>query len=315
MDYVYRLPLPSGLDGRGVTAAILDTGIVNHPDFDHRVIAFKDFVNEKNIMYDDNGHGTHVAGILGGNGFMSKKKCRGIAPAVQLVSMKVLDRSGNGTLKQILRALDWLLENYEKYHIRIVNISIGTLPDRDTEDGSVMMQKIDALWDENLCIFAAAGNAGPEKGSITSPGINRRVITVGSCEPFPVVEQGRKIRMRYSGRGPVQQSCVMKPEVVAYGKDIMSCNHRFFEGQKPYVQKSGTSMAVPMAAGSAALLLQKYPFLTNTQVKLCFRESCRDMGLPVNQQGWGMIQPDQLIRAGAIQPKLPIVRTEFPAFH
>lgn len=298
MDYVYRLPIPSGITGRGVTVAILDTGIVNHPDFNHRVIAFRDFVNEKKVMYDDNGHGTHVAGILGGSGLLSRKKCRGIAPSVNIVSLKVLDQNGNGSLGQILRALDWLLVHHGKYGIRIVNISIGTLPDRETQDGSILMQKIDALWNENLCIFAAAGNAGPKKGSITSPGINRKIITVGCCEPFPIVEHGKKIRMRYSGRGPVYQSCVMKPEVVAYGKDILSCNYRYPEGQKPYVQKSGTSMAVPMASGSAALLLEKYSGLSNGQVKLCFRDSCRNLWLPSNQQGWGLIQPDRLLKAG-----------------
>ena len=298
MDYVYHLPIPSGVDGSGVTAAILDTGIMNHPDFENRIVAFKDFVNNRKVMYDDNGHGTHVAGILGGSGALSRKKCRGIAPCARLVSLKVLDKNGNGSLKQILAALDWLLNYKEKYEIRIVNISIGTLPDRDTQDGSVMMQKIDALWDANICIFAAAGNAGPEKGSITSPGINRKIITVGCCEPFPVIEHGRKIRMRYSGRGPVSHSCVMKPEVVAYGKDILSCNYRYYEGQKPYVQKSGTSMAAPMASGSAALLLERYPGLSNGQVKLCFRESCKNLWLPSNQQGWGLIQPDRLLKAG-----------------
>lgn len=298
MEYVYRLPVPSGVNGRGITAAVLDTGIMNHPDFNHRVIAFKDFVNDRAVMYDDNGHGTHVTGILGGSGLLSRKKCRGIAPAVQIVSLKVLDHNGNGSLKQILGALDWLLNYHEKYGIRIVNISIGTLPDRETQDGSAMMKKIDALWAANLCIFAAAGNAGPEKGSITSPGINRKIITVGCCEAFPVVEHGRRIRMRYSGRGPVRQNCVMKPEVVAYGKDIMSCNYRYHEGQKPYVQKSGTSMAVPMASAAAALLLERYPDLSNGQVKLCFRDSCKNLWLPPNQQGWGLIQPDRLLKAG-----------------
>ena len=312
MDYAYHFSLPCHLYGCGVTAAVLDTGIVNHPDFDHRILAFKDFVNGNTVMYDDNGHGTHVAGILGGSGALSKRRCRGIAPAVKLVSLKVLDHNGNGSLKQVLKALDWLLEHYKKYGVRIVNISIGTLPDRDTEEGSDLMRKIDALWDENLCIFAAAGNAGPQRGSVTSPGIHRKIITVGCCEPFPVIEQGKKVRMRYSGRGPVQHSCVMKPEVVAYGKDIISCNYRFAERQKPYVQKSGTSMAAPMAAGSAALLLEKYPHLTNNQVKLCFRESCLDLGLPVNQQGWGLIQPEQLVKAGATQPAIPIVHREPP---
>ncbi|MDO5410209.1 MAG: S8 family peptidase [Lachnospiraceae bacterium] len=308
MEYVYRLPVPPFLSGEGVRAAILDTGIVNHPDFEHRVLLFKDFVHGKTVMYDDNGHGTHVAGILGGSGRMSRGKCRGIAPKVQIIALKVLDRHGNGSLDQILNALDWLWENFRKYEIRIVNISIGTLPDRETKEGSLMMEKIDRLWDADLCIFAAAGNAGPEKGSITSPGINRKIITVGCCEPFPVIGRGKKIQIRCSGRGPVPESCVMKPEIVAYGKDILSCNYRYMEGQKAYVRKSGTSMAAPMAAGSAALLLEQYPGLSNAQVKLCFHDSCRNLWLPSNQQGWGLIQPDKLLKAGAALEKPAVHR-------
>lgn len=247
MEYRYRLPIPQGVYGRGVTAAILDTGIANHPDFKDRILFFKDFVNKKQVLYDDNGHGTHVAGILGGSGFLSRKSCCGMAPAVQMVILKVLDQNGNGSLKHILKALDWLNANREKYQIRIVNISIGTLPDRETDDGSLLMRKIDHLWEQNICIFAAAGNAGPAKGSITSPGINRKIITVGCCDPFPVLEHGKKVKIRYPSQGPILHNCVMKPEVIAYGKEILSCNYRYLEGQKAYIRKSGTSMAVPMA--------------------------------------------------------------------
>lgn len=299
-EYVYRLPVPSGVDGHGITAAIMDTGIAKHPDFDDRVIVFKDFVNGKKTIYDDNGHGTHVAGILAGSGKMSRTRCRGMAPGIKLVSLKVLDQYGNGSLKNILQAVDWLLQNHRKYQIRIVNISIGTTPDRDTGEDSLLMKGIDALWDENVCVFAAAGNSGPGRGSITSPGINRRIITVGCCEPFVMMEQGRRIGLRYPGRGPVCSSCVMKPEVIAFGRDILSCNSRYLQGQRPYVKKSGTSMAVPMAAGSAALLLQRYPELSNGQVKLCFRESSQKLSVPENQQGWGLIQPDRLLQAGKV---------------
>lgn len=303
MKFVYHLPVPPDFYGRGVSVAVLDTGIEPHPDFDHRILLFKDFVSRKTVLYDDNGHGTHVTGILGGSGRLSDGICRGLAPGVSLICLKVLDRNGNGNLRQILEALDWILENHEKYRIRIVNISIGTIPDEETEEGSLLMNKIDQLWSENICIFAAAGNGGPEKGSITSPGINRRVITVGCCESFPVIEHGRKIRLHYSGRGPIPGNCVMKPEVIAYGKDILSCNHRFREDARPYVLKSGTSMAVPMAAGSAALLLECCPNLSSSQVKLCFRETCRRLSLPQNQQGWGLIQPDLLLAAGRMMDR------------
>ena len=112
MEYVYHLPIPSGVNGKGVTVAVLDTGIMNHPDFDNRIAVFRDFVNEKKVMYDDNGHGTHVAGILAGSGVLSRRKYRGIAPSAKIAALKVLDQNGNGSLKQILKALDWLLGNH-----------------------------------------------------------------------------------------------------------------------------------------------------------------------------------------------------------
>ena len=307
MKYVYGLPVPSDLDGTGIRVAILDTGIVRHPDFDQRILIFKDFVHGQKSIYDDNGHGTHVAGILAGNGTAGKNQIRGIAPGVQILALKVLDGKGNGSLKHILKALDWLLLYHRKFHIRIINISIGTIPDRDTGEGSEFMKKLDLLWDQGICIFAAAGNAGPEKGSVTSPGINRKLITVGCCESFPLYIDRWNTRTQYSGRGPVEGNCVVKPEIVAYGKNILSCNHMYLYGQKPYIQKSGTSMAVPMAAGSAALLLQKYPMLSNGQVKFCFHESSRKLSIPRNQQGWGLIQPVDLIAAGdlLVSKRLP----------
>ena len=97
--------------GKGVAAAILDTGIYPHIDFDHRILGFYDFISHQTIPYDDNGHGTHVAGILAGNGKASRGKYRGMAPECGIVSLKVLDRHGNGNKETVLRAFRWILEN------------------------------------------------------------------------------------------------------------------------------------------------------------------------------------------------------------
>ena len=121
-DAVYQ----SGITGRGVTVAILDTGICAHPDFDRRIVAFCDFVNGKQNMYDDASHGTHVAGILGGNGGLGRGRYRGIAPGCGLVGLKVLDRFGQGRMEYLIAALEWVCANYQKYGIRILNISAGT---------------------------------------------------------------------------------------------------------------------------------------------------------------------------------------------
>ena len=108
LDYAYKL----GLTGKNITIATMDTGIAPHPDFDSRILTFVDFVNKKSGLYDDNGHGTHVAGIMGANGSHSNQNCyQGIAPKVNLVVIKVLDQKGNGNTASVLAGIDWLLKN------------------------------------------------------------------------------------------------------------------------------------------------------------------------------------------------------------
>ena len=112
--------------GRGVTAAVLDTGACPHRDFDSRILAFEDFVHGRSRPYDDNGHGTHVLGILGGSGRASNGKFRGAAPGCGLIPLKVLDKNGNGSQETVIEAMQWILKYREKYHIRSVNTSVGT---------------------------------------------------------------------------------------------------------------------------------------------------------------------------------------------
>ena len=109
-DAVYQ----SGITGRGVTVAILDTGICAHPDFDRRIVAFCDFVNGKQNMYDDASHGTHVAGIIAGNGFSSQGILKGMAPGCRIVALKILDKKGNGDKNSLLNACSWIKNNYKK---------------------------------------------------------------------------------------------------------------------------------------------------------------------------------------------------------
>ena len=128
----------------GVTIAMLDTGVAVHPDFDNRIIAFKDFVNEKRNVYDDSGHGTHVAGCLCGSGLLSEGRYRGIAPASRLVVGKVLDYKGDGNVENMAAGLEWVLKNIREYDIRILNISVGM----DDGIGKERMEQLVELVDE-----------------------------------------------------------------------------------------------------------------------------------------------------------------------
>ena len=263
------------LTGKGVGVAVLDTGIYPHMDFGNRITGFYDFVSYQKRPYDDNGHGTHVAGILAGDGHASGGKYTGIAPGASIVALKVLDRMGNGSRDTLLQAFLWLERHGREYGIRIVNISVGTTCSSKNQDDR-LLNGVDALWDQGLVVVAAAGNKGPCPGSITAPGCSKKIITLVSSDMI----NGKEA---VSGRGPTFE-CVFKPDIVAPGYRITSCSSGSAAG---YGIKSGTSMSTPFVSGAIALLLEKYPEMTNREIKMRLKECADDMGLPKNQQGWG----------------------------
>jgi len=191
----------SGYTGKNVGVCVLDTGIFPHIDFTGRIRVFHDFIGHRIKPYDDNSHGTHVCGIIGGDGRASDGRIRGVAPGCNLIVLKVLDRMGNGRKEDVLRAFRWILENRRYYGIRVVNISVGTTC-RTFEDHKVLINGVERLWDEGLIVVAAAGNQGPRPGSVTAPGSSRKIITVGSSDLL----MGRTA---ISGRGPTFE-CICK---------------------------------------------------------------------------------------------------------
>ena len=146
--------------GENVTVAVLDTGIYNHPDFGERIIKYKDFVNGKTVIYDDEGHGTHVTGILAGDGKMSNGIFKGIAPKSNIVSLKVLDKRGIGKEDNVISGIWWIIDNGKKYNIKVVNISFGTF--NKEGNNKKLIEAVELLWDMGYVIIAAAGNNGPE---------------------------------------------------------------------------------------------------------------------------------------------------------
>ena len=139
------------------------------------------------------------------------------------------------------------------------------------------MRKVEELWDAGLVVVVSAGNRGPEAGTISAPGNSRKVITVGYYG-----KEGN------SGTGPTIH-CIKKPDVITPGSHIVSCHHTNIE-KVPYTKKSGTSMATPVVSGGIALLLSlpKYRFYEPKEVKIRLKNSCTDLGLPHNKQGWGL---------------------------
>ncbi len=281
--------------GRGTCIAVLDTGISRHPDLDGRVAGFRDFTSDHRECRDDSGHGTHVAGILAGNGRASSGAYAGMAPQAVLLPGKVLDSEGNGDVENVISGIRWIMSVKDRFGVRIVNISVGTQPDLEEEQKQRLLEAVESLWDMGLVVVVSAGNYGPGAGSVAVPGNSRKVITVGVPDiPHPFV-YCRREKLNYSGRGPTEE-CVIKPDIFAPGTGIISCNSRYAQpGEHPYAVKSGTSMAAPVVSGAVACLLSKYPDMTNVEVKLKLRESCiKSAG---TEAGWGFLHVGRLLKA------------------
>lgn len=291
-DYAYK----SGLNGQNVTIAVMDTGIVAHPDFGDRILYFQDFCNGRVGLYDDNGHGTHVSGIIGGDGKMSADKrdiriYSGIAPRAGIIMLKVLDEKGNGNTTKVLEGIDWIAKMKDRYNIRLLNISVGMLPTAGLREQQQLLQAVDALWDLGVMVVAAAGNNGPKENSVTIPGISRKILTVGSSDDETMEKGKRSLGKGYSGKGPTE-CCIVKPEILAPGTNIISC----CQDGTGYQMKSGTSMAAPVVTGVLALAFQKFPYLTPAEMKLRLYERAYPRGEQLGKPGWGMIHADNLVK-------------------
>lgn len=275
-----------------ICVAVLDTGIGRHPDFGNRVVAFADFVNGRQASYDDSGHGTHVAGCVGGSGYASHGVYKGMAPACRFCVGKVLDQNGDGCIESMYRGLVWVLENHARYKIRVLNVSLGIGKDGGMERMGELVELLDTAWERGIVVVCAAGNNGPKEGTISPLGNSRKVITVG-CHEGGYFGNRKDLCENYSGRGS-NAMLYRKPDVVAPGTDIVSCNIQWKGNERSgyrnaYIGKSGTSMATPIVSGAAALFLQKYPRMNNEEVKRKMIYSAHDMGDSWNKQGWGML--------------------------
>ena len=205
--------------------------------------------------------------------------------------LKVLDENGNGNTRKVLDAVQWVKDNRERYHIRILNISVGMLPGAGVEEQRKLLHAIDELWDAGIMVVAAAGNNGPKENTVTIPGISRKILTVGSGDDDTYDRVRKALKTGYSGRGPTA-CCIVKPEIFAPGTGITSCSR----DKTGYQVKSGTSMAAPVVSGALALAFEKYPSFTLAEMKLRLYERAYPRSSQLGKIGWGMIHVAHLVR-------------------
>jgi serine protease AprX len=312
-----------GLTGAGVGVAVIDSGItawhndlagrtpVAYPYGDQRVAAFVDFVNGATAPYDDEGHGTHVAGIIAGNGHDSLGRHTGVAPDAALVALKVLDANGRGTIGDAIAALDWVLAHRQQYNLRVVNLSVGAAV-RESYLTDPLTLAAKRVADAGVVVVTAAGNLGknalgePLYGGVTAPGNAPWVLTVGASSTNGSPTRDDDTMASFSSRGPTYLDWAAKPDLVASGVGTISLsapNSTFYAtrpealldgfvsgSDRAYLTLSGTSMAAPVVAGTVALMVQANPTLTPNAVKAILQYTAEQRaGYNALTQGGGFL--------------------------
>jgi serine protease AprX len=294
-----------GLDGTGIGVAVIDSGVTTwHDDLTvgasgsgQRIVQFVDFVGAQPYPYDDYGHGTHVAGIIAGNGYDSTGARAGVAPGASIIALKVLDAHGGGYISDVIAALDYVVANKDVYNIRVVNLSVGaSIRESYTTDPVTLAAK--RAVDAGIVVVAAGGNLGKNRqgqlqyGGITAPGNAPWVLTVGASSHMGTTDRSDDTIAGFSSRGPTYLDWAAKPDLVAPGvgiESLASANSTFYAVKEayllpgtvstpslPYLSLSGTSMASPVVAGAVALMLQANPALTPNAVKGILQYTAQD---------------------------------------
>ncbi len=293
-----------GITGKGTTICVIDTGIAQHPDMKDRIIGFKDFVNGKAEAYDDQGHGTHCAGIAAGDGKSSESKYKGAAPEANIVGVKVLDRNGSGSFSDVIKGIQWAIENKQEFGINVVSMSLGGPVTQPSAKDPVSIAAEKAV-EAGLIMVVAAGNEGPSKGTIGTPGNAENVITIGAMDDKGTVARDDDKLAYFSSVGPTKYDNRVKPDILAPGVNITAASHN----GSGYVTMSGTSMATPCAAGIAALAAQVKPDIKPLDLKKAAMDTAEKLpesagALTPNQQGSGVIDPLKII--STIAPEIDL---------
>jgi serine protease AprX len=296
-----------GLDGSGVGLCVVDTGVdPDHEQISPRSVTFKDFVNDQATAYDDQGHGTHVAGIAAGDGVggTSAASFIGVAPAATLYAAKVLDSTGNGSDSNVVAGVQWCAA---QPGVDVISMSLGDTAGGDGTDASSLA--VDAAVATGITVVVAAGNTGDLPETINSPGTARDAITVGAVSDYSAPtgtdrhDDGIWLAA-FSSRGPTSDGRT-KPDVVAPGVTVRSARSGTVTG---YVTHSGTSMATPYVAGAAVLAREANPDATPDEIKAAITGTAVEVGAAGPDNEWGAGLVDVRAVVDTIR-SLPTVRT------
>jgi serine protease AprX len=321
-----------GLDGRGIGIAMLDTGAAAHPDLlrprGTPQVMEVEVVGHENGLADYFGHGTHVAGILNGSGAASSdaasfRHFQGMAPGAQLISIRALYPDGTGFTSDIISGIDWAIRYRAAFNIRVLNLSLGH-PVYESYKTDPLCRAVRNAYDNGILVVVAAGNdgaVGSGFGTITSPGNEPSALTVGAMDDEDTVGTADDVLGWYSSKGPSLIDYVVKPDMVAPGTSIVSLRTAgsYIDTHYPaltlslgdyktataaassrpgdYLALSGTSMAAPMVAGAAALMLQKDPTMTPATVKARLMKSAAKDQRLVFETGAGYLDVEAALQA------------------
>ena len=267
--------------GQNQTICFIDTGIYPHLDFvmpKNRILKFIDLINKENAPYDDNGHGTFVAGIASGAGIFNKE-FMGFSPLSNIISIKALGEKGSSNSNVILDAMQWVYENHKALNISVVCMSFGADVDVNLDP---LSSGAEALWKRGITVVAAAGNSGPNKQTIKSPGNNPYIITVGGLDTNSLKVAD------FSSRGPTIYG--HKPDLLAPAVNITSCQN----STPPYTNMSGTSVATPIVAGICANIKSRWNNITNVQIKKFLLSHCTKITGDIDTEGAGYLNFNKL---------------------
>lgn len=328
-----------GVTGHGVTVAVLDTGLwhIKGPlqqtssGGNPQVLAQYDVIlaRENPGAYqsppletysrdidDRNGHGTHVSSIIASSGVATTGRYQGVAPGVNLVSVRVLDNEGAGRYSDVIQGIQWVVSNRSRYGIRVMNLSLSGPPQSHYWEDP-LNQAVMSAWNTGIAVVAAAGNRGPDALTIGVPGNVPYVITVGAITDNYHPNDVSQYRLAsFSSAGPTYEGFV-KPEVVAmgghiraYAPDDGTLAQRFpqwVDSRYPDMTMSGTSQAAAVTSGVVALMLEANPSLTPDNVKCRLMSSANPavrpddgrLGYSVFQQGAGMVDAQNAVYSTA----------------
>ncbi|MDE3088227.1 MAG: S8 family peptidase [Chloroflexota bacterium] len=290
-----------GITGQGVAVAVIDSGVAAVDDLAlpaSRIIASIDLTSTDNSPRDPGGHGTHVAGIITGNGYDSAQSYEGVAPGANIVSVRVIGSDGTTLLSTVVRGIQWVIQNRQDYNIRVINLSLGAPASRGYESDP-LAAAVELAWHSGIVVVTAAGNGGPNAGTIVTPGFDPYVITVGATDDAGTLSIADDTVPWFSSRGPTFDG-FPKPDLVAPGRKIISLRalNSYLDNSLPdrrtgnaYFRLTGTSMSSPVVAGTVALVLQKNPGLKPNQVKSILTRTAYPLGAntDVNSSGAGLV--------------------------